>query len=242
MLKKITKTKKAGRQERGHRPSRPTPREKQRKQPPPTSPPTRSNQDDRRARKRSGDKRRRPDPSGKAPRTRGHATPPARTNRKRATTRTHEPRQQPRGTGKDQRSRNQPRDKDTKNKSAPDTTQPRKKPPQPRKKPPQPQKRSTAKEQKTSTEGDHDRPRTSRPEHPLYLKFRDPHDKNRTRRRMTAQARPRAGGALGGALSLDCGLGERPDLSPPTGPCGLAENRLSFNGVFVRRLVCWGPV
>ena len=195
MLKKTKKKTKAGRQAPGHRPSRPTPQEKQRKQPPQTNPPTRSNQDARKARRRSEGKPRRPDPSGKAPRTRGHATPPARTNRKRATTRTHEPRQQPRGTGHQPKSGNRPRDKDTKNQGTPNTAQPQKKPPQPRKKPPQPQKRSTPKGQKATTEGDHDRPRTSHPEHPLYLKLRDTHDKNRTRRRKTAQARPRAGGA-----------------------------------------------
>lgn len=149
MLKKITKTKKAGHREREHRPSRPTPREKQRKRQPPTSPPTKSNQDDRKAKRRTEGKRRRHAPSGKAPRTPGHAAPPARTNRKRATTRTHEPRQPPRGTGHQPKSGNRPRDKDTKNQSTPNTTQPQKKPPQPRKKPPQPQKRSTPKTPKS---------------------------------------------------------------------------------------------
>lgn len=177
MLKKTKKTGKAGRQAQEHRPNRSRPRARQRKPRQQTSRPTRSNRDARTASKRSAGKPPPHAPTGTAQATLGHAAPPARTNRTRATTRTHEPRQQPMGTGHQPKSGNRPRDKDTKKQGSTNTTQPTKKPPQPQKKPPQTGKRSKPKGQKTSQTEAHDRARTSRPEHPLFLKQREPHDK-----------------------------------------------------------------
>lgn len=177
MLKKTKKTKRAGRQAQEHRQNRPRPRAKQRRQQRPTSRPTRSNQDGRRASRRSAGTQPPHAPTGTAQATLGHAKQPARTNRTRATTRTHEPRTQPRGTGQQPKSGNRPRDKDTKKLGSTNTAQPTKKPPQPRKKPPQTGKRSKPNEQKTSQKEATTQPRTSQPKHPLYLKFRDPHGK-----------------------------------------------------------------
>lgn len=96
---------KAERQGRARHPSQPTHRSKQRKPRRPTSPPTKSSRADRTAKRRSEGKPRQRARSGKPQATRGHATRPAQTNRRRATTRTHEPRTQPRGTAEKQQRR-----------------------------------------------------------------------------------------------------------------------------------------
>ena len=200
--KEATRRGKAGRRARARHHRRPTHRATQRKRKRPTKPPTTSNQDGRKARRRNGGK---PQPHAQRAQdqpTRGHATPPARTNRRRATTRNNEPRQPPRGTGKDRKSHNQPRDKDTKKTTPNRTPQPPKKPPQAPKKPPQPQKRRHKKGAKPHPKRRRPGTQAPPPGHPLYFEMRDPHDKNRAGTRKTEQARPRAGGALGEALSL----------------------------------------
>lgn len=222
MLKKTKKTKKAERPKREHRPNRPTPRGMPRKRKPPTNPQTKNTPGAHTAKKRTEGKPRQRAQRGRCRPTRGHATPPARTNRTRRTTRTHEPRTRPRGTGQKPKRNNRPRDKDTKNTNTTDTAKPRKQPPQPRKKPPQPQKRSSAKRQKNSRKREKAHPESTRPAHPLYLKIPARPYKNRARRRKTARRRRAESGTLGGGLCRGCVLEEPPDLLPRSPPCGLA--------------------
>ena len=148
-----TETATAGHRQQAHRPNRPTPQATRRKPKRPTNQRTKNNPNGHTATTRNGGKQQRRAPMGEAQAPRGHGKPPTRTNRRRETTRTHEPRQQPRGTGHEPKSTEQPRNKDTKNKSTPRAAQHRKKPPQPPKKPPQPQKRTPQKRKKT-TQGD----------------------------------------------------------------------------------------
>lgn len=216
--REATRTAKAGRRARARHHRRPTHRETQRKRGRPTKPPTKSNQDDRRARRRNGGKRQPHAQKAGAQPTRGHATPPARTNRRHATTRSSEPRQPPRGTGKGPKRTNRPRNKATKKKDTNKPPQPRRKPPQPRKKPPQPQNRHPRNEAKTPPKRRRPGTRPTPPEHPLYLNFPDRRDKHGAEETKIARRRPPESGTQAGTLVEVKWREERPRLLPRRRP------------------------